>query len=123
MRRYLWLETDSAYKSAVEAISRKRAAMRNINQNEQLDDFAHADAVHVVKPFHKSVARREGWTNRYARLSAIFAQYPDVKTSEVELQADAGGYYVVNSERHRSAGAGETWRICGRGPRRNRPTA
>ena len=42
LRRYLWLETDSVYKGAVEAISRKRAAMRNINQSDQLNDFAHA---------------------------------------------------------------------------------
>ena len=45
LRRYLWLETDSAYKSAVEAISRKRAALRNITQSEQLNDFAHAEPV------------------------------------------------------------------------------
>ena len=43
LRRYLWLETDSAYKSAVEAISRKRAVLRNMMQNEQLNDFAHAE--------------------------------------------------------------------------------
>src|SRR5581483_5383769 len=31
LRRYLWLATDGAYKSAVEAISRKRAALKNIS--------------------------------------------------------------------------------------------
>ncbi len=49
MRRYLWLETDSIYKGAVEAISRKRAAMRNINQTDTLNDFAHAEPVHLVQ--------------------------------------------------------------------------
>src|SRR5689334_283860 len=34
LRRYLWLQTDSAYKSAVEALSRKRAALRNISQTD-----------------------------------------------------------------------------------------
>src|ERR1035441_1239126 len=56
LRRYLWLETDSAYKGALEALSRKRAAMRNIQQGDQLNDFAHAEAVHYVKPDRKSVA-------------------------------------------------------------------
>src|SRR5476649_1406355 len=46
LRRYLWLETDSSYKSAVEAISRKRAALRNLTQSEQLNDFSHAEPVH-----------------------------------------------------------------------------
>src|ERR1019366_7430046 len=38
LRRFLWLQTDSAYKSAVEAISRKRASLRNLNPSDQLND-------------------------------------------------------------------------------------
>lgn len=98
LRRYLWLETDSAYKGAVEAISRKRAAMRNINQNDQLNDFAHAEPVHLVKPFQKLSVDENTWVGRTRSLSAVFAKYPAVKTSQVELHADNGGYYVVNSE-------------------------
>jgi predicted Zn-dependent protease len=98
LRRYLWLETDSAYKGAVEAISRKRAAMRNINQNEQLDDFAHAVPVHLIEPFQKLSVDENTWVKRTRALSGVFAKYPGVKTSEVELHADNGGYYVVNSE-------------------------
>src|SRR5579885_2615108 len=40
---YLWLETDRAYKSALEAISRKRAALKNVAVSEQIDDFAKAE--------------------------------------------------------------------------------
>jgi hypothetical protein len=98
LRRYLWLETDSAYKGAVEGISRKRAAMRNINQNEQLNDFARAVPVHLIKPFQKLSIDEKTWVGRVRTLSALFAQYPEVKTSQVELHADTGGYYVVNSE-------------------------
>jgi hypothetical protein len=98
MRRYLWLETDSVYKGAVEAISRKRAAMRNINQNDQLNDFAHAEPVHFIKPFQKLTLDEKTWVTASVRCPALFAQYPDVKTSQVELHADNGGYYVVNSE-------------------------
>ena len=97
-RRYLWLWTDSFYKGAVESIARKRAAMRNINQNEQLNDFAHAEPVHLIEPFQKLTVDEKTWAGRTRDLSAIFAKYPDVKTSEVELHADNGGYYVVNSE-------------------------
>ena len=98
MRRYLWLETDSAYKGAVEAISRKRAAMRNINQNEQLNDFAHAEPVHFIRPFERLSIDEPTWVSRVKTLSAIFTKYPEVKTSDVMLHADNGGYYVVNSE-------------------------
>ena len=98
MRRYLWLSTDSVFKGAVEAISRKRAAIRNINQTDQLNDFAHADPIHLVKPFLKLSIDEKTWVDRTRKLSAIFANYPDVKTSSVELHADNGGYYIVNSE-------------------------
>ena len=98
LRRYLWLSTDSAYKSAVEAISRKRAALRNLSVNDQLNDFAHAEPVHLIRPFGKLSIDEKGWTDRIRSLSAIFARYPDVRTSSVELNAGGGGYYLVNSE-------------------------
>lgn len=98
LRRYLWLETDSAYKSAVEAISRKRAAMRNLSQTGELDDFAHAEPLHSVHPFHPLDIDEEAWANKVRALSAVYAQYPEVKNSAVELEASAGGYVVANSE-------------------------
>ena len=98
LRRYLWLETDSAYKGALEAISRKRAAMRSMQQGDQLNDFAHAEPVHYVKPFGRLAIDEDEWANRVRTLSGIFAKFPEVKNSGVELQSAEGGYYVVNSE-------------------------
>ena len=99
LRRYLWLETDSAYKAAVEAISRKRAALRNVSQSSsELNDFAHAEPVHSVHAFHPLDIDETAWADKVRSLSAIFAQYPDIKNSSVELDASAGGYVVANSE-------------------------
>ena len=98
LRRYLWLATDSAYKSAVEAISRKRAALRNVSVNDKLNDFAHAEPVHIVQPLGKLVIDEKAWTDRVRTLSAIFDQYPELRTSNVELDAGDGGYYLENSE-------------------------
>jgi len=98
LRRYLWLETDSAYKGAVEALSRKRAALRNVTQNEQLNDFARAEAVHYVRDFPPLVVDEGAWASRVRALSAIFAQYPEVKFSTVDLEASQGGHWLANSE-------------------------
>ncbi|MEO8593417.1 MAG: metallopeptidase TldD-related protein [Candidatus Solibacter sp.] len=98
LRRYFWLLTDSAYKSSVEAISRKRAAMRNLQQGEQLNDFAHADPVKSVRPIRRLTVDEEQWAGRVRALSAIFAEYPDVKNSAVELEISEGGLHLVNSE-------------------------
>lgn len=98
LRRYVWLQTDAAYKSAVEALSRKRAALRNITQSEKLNDFAHAEPVKRLTPLAALQIDAEQWTNRTRAASAIFAKYPAVKNSSVEFEASAGGFTLVNSE-------------------------
>ncbi len=98
LRRFLWLETDSSYKSAVEALSRKRAALRNLNQSDQLADFARALPVERITPFRKLTIDEEAWTRRVRDLSALFAAYPEVKNSSIELESGVGGFTLVNSE-------------------------
>jgi hypothetical protein len=98
LRRYLWLQTDSAYKSAVEALSRKRAALRNLNQSEPIADFAKAPSLKLLHPLAQQTIDANAWTARVREISALFAQYPDVKNSSVELESSAGGFTMVNSE-------------------------
>ncbi len=98
LRRFLWLETDSAYKSAVEAISRKRAALKNISAGEQPDDFAKADPLKKVLEIRHTPLDEEAWSARIRSLSAIFAAYPAVKSSGVELNASETAHYFMNSE-------------------------
>jgi predicted Zn-dependent protease len=98
LRRYFWLFTDSAYKGAVEGISRKQAALRNITQSEQLNDMAKAEPVRSIRPFKPLAIDEEGWTKRVRALSAVFAKYPEVRGSLVEMETRAGGLVFVNSE-------------------------
>ena len=98
LRRYFWLGTDTAYKAAVETISRKRAALRDVSQSGALDDFAHAEPVHFIRDFQPLAIDQNVWAGRVRALSAIFAGFPKIKDSGVELEASAGGTYMVNSE-------------------------
>jgi len=98
LRRYLWLLTDTAYKGAVEALSRKRAALRNLQQSEQLNDFAHADPVKSIRPLARLAVDEEALANRARSLSAIFAGYPEIRVSGIELEASDGGFHMVNTE-------------------------
>ena len=98
LRRFFWLETDSAYKSAVEALSRKRAALRNVTQNDRLDDFAPAQPVDHVRPLPSLKIDEDLWARQVRAWSALFAQYPEIRYSEVELESSAGGFTMVNSE-------------------------
>ncbi len=98
LRRYFWLEADSAYKGAVEALSRKRAALRNMTQSEKLNDFAHAEPVHHVAPFQHLTLDQDAWTDKVRSLSALFTKFPAIRNSSVDLEASDGGYTMVNSE-------------------------
>jgi hypothetical protein len=98
LRRYFWLLTDSSYKSAVEAISRKRAALRNLQQGDQLNDFAHAEPVQSVRPLPRLAVDEEALANRVRSLSAIFVNYPEVRMSGVEFEASQGGFHMANTE-------------------------
>jgi hypothetical protein len=98
MRRFLWLATDSAYKSAVEAISRKRAALKNVAVNQPLDDFAKAEPLKKILEIRHTWLDEDAWSGRVRALSAIFEAYPALRASGVELSAVQTAQYYLNSE-------------------------
>lgn len=98
LRRVFWLATDRAYKTAVEAIARKRSTLKNISVTESLPDFWKASAVDIVMPLDRRQVDAAQWTERIKRVSAIFRQYPEIVTSSVSLSAGQGGRYLLNSE-------------------------
>ena len=98
IRRFLWLATDSAYKSAVEAISRKRAALKNVAVNQPLDDFAHAEPLKKIMEIRHMPLDEDAWSGRVRELSAIFAAYPALRASGVDLSAVRTAQYYLNSE-------------------------
>ena len=98
LRRFFWLATDSAYKGAVETISRKRAALRDLAESNPLDDFLHAQPIQYLHELSRLAIDEDDWAARVRAQSAIFAEYPGLLDSRVDLDAETGGYYVVNSE-------------------------
>ena len=98
LRRFFWLQTDAVYKAAVETLSRKRAGLRNLTQNEPLSDFARAEAVRHIGELRPLAIDEDAWADRVRALSAILARFPGVKSSSVDMESSDGGYDVVNSE-------------------------
>lgn len=97
-RRFLWLATDSAYKSAVEAIARKRAALKNVEVSEPLDDFAKAEPLKMTRDLRHTPLDEEAWIGRVRDLSALFKAYPALRFSSVALNAVETAHYYLNSE-------------------------
>jgi TldD protein len=98
LRRFLWLSTDVSYKAAVETIARKRAALRNLATQEQIDDFAKAEPVRRILPIEHETVEENSWLARVRSLSAIFGEYPQIRDSNVEVQVTQSVHYYVNSE-------------------------
>jgi TldD protein len=98
LRRSFWLATDRTFKTAVEAIGRKRAALKNVTQNETLPDFWKAPAVVKVMPGEEALHGSDKWSARVRQLSRVFKQYPEVTASGVTFNASNSVYYMQNSE-------------------------
>jgi len=98
LRRYLWLAIDRSYKSAVEAISRKRAALRNITTGELPDDFAKAPPTKIIEPVAPGTFPEEALKTEIRKLSGIFTKYPDLRTSSVEFSGVHNIQYMVTTE-------------------------
>lgn len=98
LRHYFWLAADAAYKSALQAIARKRAALKNVTVSENLPDFSRADPVRIRIEKPRASIDEPSWSRLAARLSTQFQEFPRLIRSGVHFEAVASDYYFVNTE-------------------------
>lgn len=98
LRQALWLSTDNAFKTAEEAISRKRSALKNVNVPEALPDFSKAPIVQSWKPSARKPVDEEALKSLTVRLSEVFLSYPLVTASGVDFESIQSDTYLANSE-------------------------
>lgn len=99
LRECFWLATDRAYKTALESMARKRAALSGASAPpEKLPDFSRADPVKLVNKVTRKKVDEAAWQARMVKLSGVFNSYPEVRASVVEFEAINGVTYVMNNE-------------------------
>jgi len=98
LRRYLWLATDAAYKSAVEAYTRKRAALKNVTLSEKLPDFARVEPLVRIEEIRGPLPDESQWIALIRKLSAVFLSFPDVHSAIVDFEGGRNTRYMVTSE-------------------------
>ncbi|MCW5976968.1 MAG: hypothetical protein KIT09_02770 [Bryobacteraceae bacterium] len=98
LRTAFWLATDGAYKGALEAIARKRSALKNVAGGEQLDDFWPAEPVTILLEAAPRPADDEWWTARVKELSAIVGAVRAVTSSRVNFEDTQSVSYIANTE-------------------------
>ncbi len=98
LRRSFWLATDQAYKSALETISRKRAALKNVSVTEELPDFSMAKEAKMLLDWKSVKLDPKPWVPRIKALSSVFLRFPELRGSVVEFDAIDGTRRMVTSE-------------------------
>ncbi len=103
LRQALWLEFDSEYKSAAQAIAKKRAYLASNTVKERLPDFGVAPLSDVMLPREKLEVDRDKWAGTVRRVSAVFREYPFVYGCRVSVSATMAHQYFVSTDptRHR----------------------
>jgi TldD protein len=97
-RNVFWLATDRAFKTAEDALARKRSSLKNMSQPDALPDFSKAPPAQLILPVERKPFPLEAWKKEIVKLSAVFGAYPQVLSSGVELQTSQSTNYVLNSE-------------------------
>jgi hypothetical protein len=103
LRRAFWLATDRAVKGAIEAIGRKRAALRNITQTDKLPDFSPAPPARLEGDLTWQPVDESTWRARTISLSAIFNGFPEIQDSTVDFYGMQSRAYFATSEGTASA--------------------
>lgn len=98
LRRSFWLATDRAVKGAIEAIGRKRAALRNVTQTDKLPDFAPASPARIEADLNWHPVDEAAWRARTIALSTIFQKFPEVQDSSIEFYGMQSRSYFATSE-------------------------
>ncbi|HBY63545.1 MAG TPA: hypothetical protein DEH78_27285 [Solibacterales bacterium] len=98
IRTQLWLATDRAYKGSLEAIARKRSALKNLSAPEPMDDFGKAPVLRLVRPTPRLQIDKKLWTERVKALSRVFTSYPAALAGTVEFDTNVSASYFANSE-------------------------
>jgi TldD protein len=97
-RQVFWLATDRAYKTAEDAIARKRSSLKNMSQTDALPDFSPAPVAHLIMPIERKPFAAAPWKSEVIRLSALMGGYPRVLSSAVEMHSSQSVNYTVTSE-------------------------
>lgn len=99
IRSLLWLSTDALYKSAIDEISRKRNALREMSEPDHAPDFSSAAGVRIVDPLEQlQPLDHAAWNSRVVSISGIFNAHPDVAFSDISLTTVKSNFRLVNTE-------------------------
>jgi predicted Zn-dependent protease len=98
LRHQIWLATDKAYKAALNGLTEKQAALKNVVVETDLPDFSQEPPVESVNNLPKIEVDLDKWKQITRSNSDQFRQDPDIESSEALLHFRILNRYFVNTE-------------------------
>jgi hypothetical protein len=98
LRRAFWLAADRSFKTAIDALGRKRAALRGVTVTDPIPDFSAAPKVQRVEPVKLPAVDESAWAARVRALSEIYLKHTSITGSSVDFEYSTGTSYLHNSE-------------------------
>src|SRR5579864_1926026 len=98
LRHQLWLATDKAYKSALNGLTEKQAALKNVVVETELPDFSQEKPGDFVASLRTTDIDLEAWKQQIRRTSDLFRSDPELESSSAFLHVRVMNRYFVNTE-------------------------
>ncbi len=99
IKRRLWLETDSVYRSAAQRITEiKTNAQVKVKAEDNSDDFSPVDPAHAIESVPKLKFEEKMWAEKIRKWSSEFKRHPEILTSSVIVLAQREVKTFVSSE-------------------------
>ncbi len=100
VRRAIWLETDSQYRTAAEALIKIRSSkeVKADTAEGRAPDFSHEQPHKSIEPEVSFTLDRKPWEEKVRAYTKAFRASPDILNSIVTFSALAQNAYLVNTE-------------------------
>lgn len=112
IRHLLWLNTDAAFKQAVQVFQQVQTNLQvKVEEEDQSDDFSREKPWTRLDPPASPTFDPASWTDRLRRVSALAKEYPTVYQSSLSLGAYVGTTTIVTSEGTRVQSSQTRYRV------------
>src|SRR5215467_9172407 len=98
LRHQLWLATDKAYKAALNGLTDKQAALKNVVVETELPDFSHEKAGEWIRETRNMATDLSPWKQQLRSVSELFRREPELQFSDAMLHFMVLNRYFVNTE-------------------------
>ena len=98
LRHQLWLASDTAYKTAAQALTAKQARLKQLTVDQPVDDFAQAAPVQSIGPLVKLDFDPQPYAKMLQDASALYKSDPQLEHFGAGLKFQTVNRYFVNSE-------------------------